>query len=465
MASDWNTRTVRELQDEGILLVEDGNHGNNRPRPDEFIESGVKFIRAADMDDGRVLFESAQAINETANERVRKGKGQDGDVLLSHKGTVGKVAFVPEDSPTFVCSPQTTFWRSLDPEKLDRRFLYTYLCSHAFQSQLRGRQNESDMAGYVSLTSQRTLSVQFPPIAVQRHIANVLGTLDDKIELNRRMNRTLEAMAQAIFKSWFVDFEPVKAKTAAKASGATPEEIERAAMAAIAGKSEAEIEQLPEPQQQSLAQTAALFADSFQESELGEIPERWEASAFGAVSECLDFKRIPLSKREREKRQGKFPYYGATSIMDHVNDFLFDEILLLLGEDGSVVHSDGTPFTQYVWGKIWVNNHAHVLRGIDPVSTEQLLLFIEQTDISSRVTGAVQLKLNQKNMNSIPFVRADDAVHRAFQNLIIPLFEMIRNNTEGIKTLAQLRDALLPKLLSGELTVPEAEAQLENVET
>src|ERR1039457_5836339 len=132
MASDWPMATVSELQRDGILLVEDGNHGENRPRPDEFVDHGVAFIRAADMDAGRVLFESASKINGQARQRITKGIGAPGDVLLSHKGTVGKVALAPEDAPPFVCSPQTTFWRTRDLSRLDRRFLYAFLRSREF---------------------------------------------------------------------------------------------------------------------------------------------------------------------------------------------------------------------------------------------------------------------------------------------------------------------------------------------
>jgi type I restriction enzyme S subunit len=216
MSNEWPQRTVHELQQDGILLVEDGNHGENRPRPDEFGEGEVSFIRAADMADGRVLFDTAQRINETAVRRIRKGIGYAGDILLSHKGTVGKVAFVPSECPPFVCSPQTTFWRTLDQNKIDRRFLYAFLCSLDFRKQLDARANETDMAGYVSLTAQRTFEVPLPPIDVQRFIGRILGSLDDKIELNRRMNATLESMAQAIFKSWFIDFDPVHRNAAVR---------------------------------------------------------------------------------------------------------------------------------------------------------------------------------------------------------------------------------------------------------
>ena len=181
--SDWPERKVIDLQNDGLLLVADGNHGNDRPRRDEFCEVGTSFIRAADMDNGRLLFESAQCINDTAMERIRKGVGAGGDVILSHKGTVGKVAYVPLDAPPFVCSPQTTFWRTLDNDQIDRRYLYAFLNSQHFRNQLYSRANETDMAGYVSLTSQRGLKVVLPPIEEQRAIASILGALDDKLSL------------------------------------------------------------------------------------------------------------------------------------------------------------------------------------------------------------------------------------------------------------------------------------------
>ena len=143
-------RSVLELQNKGTLLVEDGNHGEYRPRSDEFGQGEHAFIRAADIDDGRVLFDSAQRINDQALARIRKGVGQGGDVLFSHKGTVGKLALVPLDAPPFVCSPQTTFWRTLDEGRIDRRYLYYFMRSSAFTDQWMARSNETDMAAYVT---------------------------------------------------------------------------------------------------------------------------------------------------------------------------------------------------------------------------------------------------------------------------------------------------------------------------
>lgn len=197
--SGWNLRPVSELQDAGVLLVEDGNHGEYRPRPSEFVEEGMSFIRAADMSSGTVDFLRASKISESARSRIRKGIGRDEDVLLSHKGTVGKVAFVPVGSPEFVCSPQTTFWRSLDHDQLEPRFLLYYLKSPAFTRLLAARSAETDMAPYVSLTEQRRFPVLLPPVYVQRMIAGMLGALDGKIESNRSVIAVAEALVESLY--------------------------------------------------------------------------------------------------------------------------------------------------------------------------------------------------------------------------------------------------------------------------
>jgi type I restriction enzyme S subunit len=240
------------------------------------------------------------------------------------------------------------------------------------------------------------------------------------------MSETLEAMARALFKSWFVDFDPVRAKMEGRDPG------------------------LP----QALAD---LFPARLVDSELGEIPEGWEVQSVGDHTVNFDSKRVPVSGAERSERQGPYPYHGAAGVMDHVDDYLFDGIHLLVGEDGSVVQNDGLAVTQYVWGKIWVNNHAHVLQGRGAVSTEQLYLYFRFETVAPYVTGAVQPKLSQGRMNKMPFVFAGDSLCRAFAQTIQSWFARLRASVEETKTLAKVRDALLPKLISGELRVTDAE--------
>ena len=147
----------------------------------------------------------------------------------------------------------------------------------------------------------------------------------------------------------------------------------------------------------------------------------------------------------------KYPYYGATSLMDFVEDYIFDGEYVLMGEDGSVVTEKGYPFIQYVWGKIWVNNHAHVLSGKDGFPTELLIPFLKTYNIKGLVTGAVQAKLNQANMAQIQIPIPPKKNINNLSVIIKSIYKKYRLLTEENQRLAALRDTLLPKLMSGEI--------------
>ena len=332
--------------------------------------------------------------------------------------SLGVVSFSPVDY-----WPLNTALYVIDFHGNDQRFAYYFLKQFDFRSYNSGSAQPSLNRNYI-----HPIPIDVPPVSEQHAIAHILGTLDDKIELNRRMNETLEAMARALFRSWFVDFDPVRAKMEGR-----------------------------DPYLDS--EIWDLFPDTLNKE--GE-PEGWQSTELGDRVEILDAKRIPLSSRERQKRQGPFPYHGAAGVLDHIDDYLFDGVHVLLGEDGSVIRADGTPFTQYVWGKFWVNNHAHVLKG-KSISDEMLLCFLEQIDIAPFVTGAVQPKLNQKNLKSVPFPPADPRMAACFQRATEPLFTQLRINVEQSQSLTVLRDTLLPKLISGDVRLREAEMAVEAV--
>ena len=250
--------------------------------------------------------------------------------------------------------------------------------------------------------------IKLPLLKVQKQIASILKSLDDKIEVNRKINENLEQQAQALFKSWFVDFEPFK-------------------------------------------------NGEFVESELGMIPKGWRVGTLFDVAEIFDKKRKPLSGKERENMNRVYPYYGATSCMDYVDNYLFDGIYTLIGEDGSVAKDDGLPYMQYVWGKFWVNNHAHILQGKNGFSTEMIHVFLSMTNIQHLVTGAVQAKLSQANMQKILVALPPIDVINKIRPLIDKLYQKRRNLEDENSRLATLRDTLLPKLMSGELKVNDIE--------
>jgi type I restriction enzyme S subunit len=223
---------------------------------------------------------------------------------------------------------------------------------------------------------------------------------------NRRRNDNLEQQAQALYKSWFVDFDPFK-------------------------------------------------DGNFVESALGLIPEGWSVGNLLDVAELYDSKRKPLSGMQRSAMKKIYPYYGATSIMDYVDNYIFDGIYLLMGEDGSVVTDDGYPFLQYVGGKFWPNNHAHVIQGKNGYSTEMLHCFLLKKNISEIVTGAVQAKISQGNMKKISLVIAPHEVLNKFAPVIDRIYSKIRAIHSENQQLETMRDTLLPKLMSGELKINE----------
>ncbi|GAB1256155.1 hypothetical protein NBRC116494_06570 [Aurantivibrio plasticivorans] len=424
----------------------------------DFSDTGIfPVLKIKNVRFGTVDYSDASFISEEIARETNNWKTKEGDILISMTGSgpnapqslVGRVARVWEGEPDAWINQRVGRIVLKDKDKIHPDFIFYLLSSPRSQDYLVS--NSSGSANQANISGKTIESLPCPKIGYDQsaRIAKILREIDQKILINKRANQNLEEIAKTIFKSWFVDFDPTRAKMHAKEKGQAPE---LAAMASIAGKEVDELDTLSEEQLDELKSTAALFPDNLIDSELGQIPDGWEARSFGDVSSCFDSKRIPLSKKQRqEKKPGHIPYYGATSVMDYVNEWIFDDVYLLLGEDGSVIKEDGTPFVQYIWGKSWVNNHAHVLQGKSGVSTEQLMIFIQSQNIASYVTGAVQLKLNQKNMNSIPFLDAGKELNKRFHELITPLYQILRVKSEENKTLEEMKDSLLPKLLSGAL--------------
>ena len=203
-----------------------------------------------------------------------------------------------------------------------------------------------------------------------------------------------------------------------------------------------------------LAQAQTLYKQFFPYGVQDDLPDGWRIGTVGEIIEIHDSKRIPLSGADRAKMEKKiYPYYGAASLMDFVDNYIFDGKYLLLGEDGTVVDDAGYPILQYVWGQFWVNNHAHILTGRLGYDVESLYMLFKQTPVKSIVTGAVQPKISQANLRSIQVVIPPEHNLREYNDLVEPLFSLFRANEEECKTLTALRDTLLPKLMSGEIDV------------
>lgn len=394
-----------DIEQTSIEII-DGDRGKNYPKNNELTNSGYcLFLSAANVTKNGLQFSNNSFITKEKDALLRKGKLMPQDIVLTTRGTVGNVGFYSDDVPYPNMRINSGMVIIRPGEDFDTMFLYQYLRSCYFRAQITQFQSGSAQPQLPISTLQK-MKVIKPDIAAQRRIASILSSLDRKIELNNKINADLEEMAQAIFKNWFVDFEPFKD-----------------------GK--------------------------FVDSELGMIPEGWKVGGLFDIAEIFDKKRKPLSGNVREKMDKIYPYYGATSCMDYVDDYIFDGIYTLIGEDGSVVKENGLPYMQYVWGKMWVNNHAHILQGKNGYSTEMIHALLSITNIKFLVTGAVQAKLSQGNMQKIFVAIPPKNVLDEIRPVIDNLYSKIRINTDENSRLSTLRDTLLPRLMSGELEIPE----------
>lgn len=281
----------------------------------------------------------------------------------------------------------------------DKDYLYYLVCSPEVREPAIKSMVGSSGRQRVQTDVVKNLEIDVPPLVEQEKIGSFLKAFDDKIALNDRINKNLGQQAKALYKDWFFNFSPFSTD--------------------------------------------------------GTLPDGWRVGTVNNIIQLHDSKRIPLSGTERDKMAKIYPYYGATSLMDYVDNYLFDGIYLLLGEDGTVVDSLGFPILQYVYGQFWVNNHAHIITGKEGFSVEELYLFFSLTNIKSIVTGAVQQKVSQQNLKKVPAIIPSKEVLSAFDKLIQPIFAQIRNIRDENARLVELRDTLLPKLMSGELDVSD----------
>ena len=359
------------------------------------------YLRITDInDDGTVNKGSLCSVeDENSKNYILK----ENDIVFARTGnSTGRSYFYNKNDGELVYAGFLIKF-SLNPNIVNPMILKYYTHSKPYYDWIHSFDTGATR-GNINAQTYANMPVVLPEKNVQDIIVHILSSLDAKIETNNKLNEKLEEMAQAIFKSWFVDFE--------------------------------------------------LFKDRpFHETELGMIPEGWEVGSILDIAELFDYQRKPLSSMEREYMKGKYPYYGATSIMDYIDKYIFDGTYLLMGEDGSVVKENGNPYLQYVWGKFWPNNHAHVMQGRNGFSTEMLYCLLSITDVSSIVTGAVQMKISQRSMSRLLTVIPSKSVCKNFNTISRPIFDIIKRIREENDRLASLRDTLFPRLMSGEIKI------------
>jgi type I restriction enzyme, S subunit len=435
MGTESGIHKVSQLEQDAILTVNDGYRAKNC----ELAPAGITFARAGNIDNG-FHFEDADYFPVADLHKVGCKISQPGDVLFTSKGTVGRFAFVSRDTPRFVYSPQLCFWRSLNHDQIDPRYLYYWMLGPAFGEQCDGVKGQTDMADYVSLRDQRSMQIELPHIRVQRAIARILGTLDDKIELNRRMNQTLEALARAIFKSWFVDFDPVTAK----AAGRQPIDMNET--------------------------TAALFPSEFEESAIGPIPKGWTIGRFGDIADNLRRGVDPSSVEagtpyigleHMPRRQIALHDWGQSDGVSS-NKFRFQRGEILFGKLRPYFHKVGVAPTDGVCSTdilVIVPKHEKWFGPtLAHASSDEL---VQYADGGS--TGTKMPRTNWHDLSRYEIIVPPEALAMVFTRLVKPMAGRICDGIHQSRTLASLRDALLPRLLSGELRVKTAEKIVKEV--
>ena len=388
---EWKKYKLKDV----CTILGDGLHGT--PIYDD--KGEFFFINGNNLKDGRISIKNDTKRVPYSEANKYKKPLNNRTILVSINGTIGNVAKYRDEK--CILGKSACFFNV--KENVDLNFIYYVVANQQFKNTITQLATGTTIKN-VSLETMRNYTFRIPPLSIQKQIGKILSSLDDKIELNRRINDNLEQQAQALFKLWFVDFEPFKD-----------------------GK--------------------------FVDSELGMIPEGWRVGNLLDIAKLYDAKRKPLSSRERENMKKLYPYYGATSIMDYVDKYIFDGTYLLMGEDGSVMDDKGHPYLQYVFGKFWPNNHAHIMQGKNNFSTEMLHCLLLKKNISPIVTGAVQAKISQSNMRKILIIQPPHEITIIFSSLIKPIYEIRKKNELENQRLSILRDTLLPKLMSGELKI------------
>ena len=192
MASEWRTYTVQELIDLGMLEIPmDGNHGGIHPKTSDYVEAGVPFIMANDLVQGQVDYKNCAFITEKQAGTLKKGFAKPGDVLLTHKATIGRTALVSDEYDTIILTPQVTYYRVKNG--ISNRYLKYYFDSLPFQRLFSNWAGSGSTRAYLGITAQRKLPIVLPPLDIQRKIADCCGAIDDKIIINNRINDNLVA--------------------------------------------------------------------------------------------------------------------------------------------------------------------------------------------------------------------------------------------------------------------------------
>jgi type I restriction enzyme S subunit len=407
----------------GDLLASEGTR-NGIYKSKEFHGRGAKIVNMGELFAFPRLFNVEMKRVDIDSGEEGKFSLKAGDLLFARRSLVaegaGKCSIVKEVEGVTVFESSIIRAR-VDATKADSEYLY-YTFSSVVGRNLLGTILRQTAVSGITGTDLVELEIPLPPVAEQKAIAHILGTLDDKIQLNRKTNETLEAMAKALFKSWFADFDPVRAKAEGRPTG------------------------LP-------AEISDLFPDSFEDSELGEIPSGWEV---GGLEEFLVLQRgFDLPAPQRIK--GAYPVVAASGVSGNHNEPMAFAPGVVTGRSGVLgkvfyIQTDFFPLNTTLWAKEF--------RLATPIYGYFLLCDI---DFAVFNAGSAVPTLNRNHLGSLRFPLPPKALVVSFTEVAVDLMKRKEGIVAETSNLSATRDALLPKLISGEIRIPDAEKMLEEV--
>lgn len=436
MAGEWEEAVLADVSS-------DVSYGYTESATDEKV--GPRFLRITDIQNGVVNWANVPYCPISADNH-QKYLLQEGDIVVARTGNSTGENFLYQGGEDAVFASYLIRFR-IDCQKADPRFVWYNLRSRNWWNFINNSKTGSAQAG-ANAKILGLFPLNLPPFTEQRAIAHILGTLDDKIELNRRMNETLEAMARALFKSWFVDFDPVRAKAERRDPG------------------------LPKP-------LADLFPDSFEDSELGEIPKGWGTHPLGellSLDKGLSYKGQYLTEhgvpmvnlgcflghgRFTEKAIKKYSGEYKSRHVVRPRDLVLANTDITQQRD--VIGSPALVPPQGDLSELIFSHHVFAVRfheGAEFWKTFVYFLLL-QDDFRARAagfaTGTTVLALPRDAVLNLRCPGAPRALVAAFAEIALPILERGWNRAEESRTLIVLRDTLLPKLISGEVRVREAE--------
>lgn len=382
---------------------------------EDYVKEGIPIVTVEHLGDIGFTTQNLPFVSEQDAERLSKYTLMEGDIVFSRVGAIDRCVFTKKEQEGWLFSGRCIRVRC-DSSKVNSRYLSYYFKLPFFKKMML---NLSVGATMPSLNTHLMDNVELNLLdrESQDKIATFLNNIDSKIENNNKIISELESMTKTIYDYWFLQFEfPNEDGKPYKSSGGKMvwnEELKR------------------------------------------EIPEGWNVTNVGNITACLDSKRVPLSSKDRENMKGPYPYYGATSKMDSVNEYLFDGDYVLLAEDGSVMDDNGFPILQRTSGKVWVNNHAHVLQPKKPYGCKLLMFILKNIPVSMIKTGSIQMKVNQENLNAFKVLSIPENLIEKANSILNPIDAKIIMLKQENQELASLRDFILPMLMNGQVTFKE----------